>query len=101
MKREPISNPKWHGCANCSKTPIAILHNDDTIWSFNLMSVHINGKSLEISENLTVEEFLKENTISKEDVVEIFYMSAFHDETYELDTEDMIFKLTKQGRGYA
>lgn len=101
MKREPILKPEFKGCANCSRLAETILKNDDTIWNYNFMSLTLNGKEIKINDNTTISSFLNEYKIKKEDEVEIFYMSAFHDETYELDTEDMKFKLVEQGEGYA
>lgn len=101
MKRKPILKPEFRGCLNCSKIPEAVLENDDYIWNYNFMSITLNGLEVNISDNDTVSSFLKEYNIKKEDEVEIFYMSAFHDEVYELDTEDMTFKLVEQGEGYA
>lgn len=101
MKRKPILKAKWQGCANCSTTPETILENEDVIWNYNFVSLTLNGKQVDVSDSVTVATFLEEYKIRKEDEVEIFYMSAFHDETYELDTNDMKFKLVEQGNGYA
>lgn len=101
MKRKPILKTEFTGCGNCGKTAKIVLENDDNIWNYNFMGLTLNGKMIEISDNITVSSFLEEYKIKKEDEVEIFYMSAFHDELYELDTEDMKFKLVEQGEGYA
>lgn len=101
MKRKPILKPKFQGCLNCSSVPKSIVENDDIIWNYNFMSLILNGKQIDITDKVTVRNFLEEYKIKKEDSVELFYMSAFHDETYELDTEDMKFKLVEQGEGYA
>lgn len=101
MKRKPILKPKFQGCGNCGKIAEVVLSNDNNIWNYNFMSLTLNGKQVEINDSVTVATFLEEYKIKKEDEVEIFYMSAFHDETYELDTDDMKFKLVEQGQGYA
>ena len=100
MKRTPILEPKYQGCANCSILPKTTLKDTDKIKDYDFISFCINEMCVHV-EDITIGEFLKQNNIKKDDCIEIFYMSAFHDETYELDTEDMKFKLVQQGPGYA
>ena len=100
MKRKPILKPKFQGCMNCSKVPETTLKPSDKIKKSSFMTLFINDKGISV-EDITIEEFLKQTNIKKDDCVEITYISAFHDEKYELDTEDMMFKLVEQGKGYA
>lgn len=101
MKRKPILKTEFMGCGNCGKMVKLVLENDDTIWNCDFMDLTLNGQTVWLDDNMTVSSFLEKYKIKKDDEAEIFYMSAFHDELYELDTEDMKFKLVEQGEGYA
>ena len=100
MKRLPILKAKFQGCMSCSTIPKTTLMDKDKIRNYAFISLCVNGVYTHV-DDITIAEFLKQTTIKEDDCVEIFYMSAYHDETYELDTADMVFKLVEQGRGYA
>lgn len=65
MKRKPILEAKWQGCANCSVTPEIILEDNDVIKSYDFMILTLNGKEIEINDNLTVDKFLENYNIKK------------------------------------
>ena len=63
MKRTPILEPKYQGCANCSILPKTTLKDTDKIKDYDFISLCINEMCVHV-EDITIGEFLKQNNIT-------------------------------------
>lgn len=107
MKRKPLENPKFAGCGYCGSTPLSILDDSKTFYpgSVHMLKLKIDGKStmivaedgIKLSE---IEEKYREQ-LKNCKFAELFHMTALHDETWELNTDDRKCYLVDQGQGYA
>ena len=56
MKRTPILEPKYQGCANCSILPKTTLKDTDKIKDYDFISLCINEMCVHV-EDITIGEF--------------------------------------------
>lgn len=100
MKRQPLEEAMWQGCYNCS--PTAPLDLDESWWNINGFAYMEN--------NITIDDYIKRpfsdaikraKILGDKSIIEVWCMSAYHEEIYEWDHNVGKFRLVKQMSGYA